>query len=398
MESKKNYICILLSIIVNNFGDVLFDLFIVWKITENSNNILNAVYLVGSSILFRAVLALFIGILVDRKNKKHMIILSNVSSAIIILVFAISYRYTLNNLWLGLFFILLNDINNEIFSRSSLLLASELFRQDVFIKFQAKYTIINRIVIIAGSSMVGFLMTYVSDMIIFMLDIVTFIISAVSMLIIKYAYKSFPKNKETISHIVKSVAADLKYMFSSMLSNSFIIMFIIIMFILNLAYGYIPYILPVKIANEISSATLLGFIKSAISIGEIIGLLLVTNKGQYVSLLFKISMLGNAICMLILMIVKNNFCIILIFALYGMLDSITQPLFSYTITMLDEKNRGKILGGIDTVILLSPSLGMYVVTKLMNFNEYIGYLSLTAIFLIVFVIIKFSNELNDITV
>lgn len=69
---NKNLKYLLCSSIVNKLGDVFFDLFIIWKIAVSSN-VMNAVYLLSGSILFRAILAMFSGILVDRFNKKYLI-------------------------------------------------------------------------------------------------------------------------------------------------------------------------------------------------------------------------------------------------------------------------------------------------------------------------------------
>jgi DHA3 family macrolide efflux protein-like MFS transporter len=134
------------------------------------------------------------------------------------------------------------------------------------------------------------------------------------------------------------------------------------------------------------------------SVGEVIGLYIVSKNGQKVSRLFKISMLGNALCMLSLIFIDNVFAILMIFGLYGLLDSLTQPLFSYTITTIDSENRGKILGGIDTIILISPSLGMYIFTKIMNVNKELGYTGIAAVFIIALLIILFSHDLNSIEV
>ncbi len=399
IDNKKNYLAIMISIIVNNFGDVLFDLFIVWNITNSSGDIMNAVYLLGSSILFRAVIALFIGILVDRIDKKKLIILSNISSALIIVCFACSYSYILQHIGLGIFFILLNDINNEVFGRSYLVMASELFSQEVFIKFRAGCTIINRVVVIAGSSIVGFLVALIPDKAIFLIDIVTFMISAGCIGLVRYKHMAPPQEAQrSIGSILKDLRGDLGRMFSEMTTNPFIKKFIVIMFILNLAYGYIPEILPVKIADDLSSAVILGMIKSFMAIGEILGLAVVSRKGSQVSRLFKISMIGNALCMLSLAFTQNSYGILLIFFLYGFLDFITQPLFSYTVTMIDEADRGKIMGGIDTVILLSPSIGMYLFARLMRFHKFAGYIGVAGVFIVAFLIVLFSRELNRIVV
>jgi hypothetical protein len=132
------------------------------------------------------------------------------------------------------------------------------------------------------------------------------------------------------------------------------------------------------------------------SIGEFVGLLMITKLGGQVSILFKISMIGNSIGMLLLMSVNNPYVVVFLFALYGMFDSLTQPLFGYTISSLDDKNRGKIIGGIDAIILLSPGIGMFLITKIMIFNSHMGYISLSMIFIIGYLIINFYKEMNNI--
>lgn len=396
MKSKANYYSILLSIVINNFGDVLFDLFIVWRITRETESIMSAVYLIGSSILFRAVLSVFVGFIVDRFNKKRMIIFSCISSACIISVFALLYEFIKVNIVFGVIIILLNDINNEVFSRGTMLLSAELFDKEVFIKFQAKYSVINRIVVIAGSSIVGFMMTIIPDALVFVIDILTFIISSMLILFVSYEYTASTKLKKTIGGELRRIRDDVKCMAKEMRTNKFIIKFIIIMFILNIAYGYIPYILPVKIANDSANPTLLGVIKSSIAIGEVIGLSAVSIFGDKVSLLFKTSMIGNSIVIAILCFSQATIIVVICFLLYGALDSITQPLFGYTVSIIDEENRGKVLGGIDAIILLSPSVGMYIVTRLMDISSLAGHAMLILVFLIAFLIIRLSGELNGI--
>lgn len=388
----------LLSIIINNFGDVLFDLFIIWSITRKTDNILNAVYLIGSSILFRAILSLFVGILIDHKNKKKLIVFTNISSALIVFLFFINFEFIIDRIWLSLLLILLNNINNEIFAKSYLILGSELFDKEKFIKFQSTYTIAVRIINVFGSAIVGFLIAYLSEKFIFGLDILTFFISAVLIIKVKYTYIAKESNLKGIIQILEEIKFDVKYTFKSIYKISFLKKFVMLMFILNIAYGFIPYILPLIISNNNNSSILLGGLKSAITIGEILGLFLVVKLGRYVSILFKVSMVGCAIIMFSLINISNMNIIIIIFLLYGALDSITQPLFSYTVSSIDEESRGRILGGIDTLILISPSLGMWIGTKLMNINYNVGLLFLSSIFIIALILILTSKDFNGIRI
>lgn len=108
-------------------------------------------------------------------------------------------------------------------------------------------------------------------------------------------------------------------------------------------------------------------------------------------------MVGNTAVMLLLILSTNPLHVVFLFFSYGMLDSLTQPLFSHTITTIEAKNRGKVLAGIDSIILFSPSIGMYVIGYLMDKNPYIGCAMLSFIFLIALFIICINKEFRTIT-
>ena len=55
------------------------------------------------------------------------------------------------------------------------------------------------------------------------------------------------------------------------------------MFLLNLAYGFVPNILPVMFSVQSKVQLPFGVIKSMMAVGEIIGLMIVNKFGHYVS-------------------------------------------------------------------------------------------------------------------
>jgi len=395
---NKNFYLIILAIVINNLGDIVFDLFITWNITYQTGDIMNAVYLLGSSMLFRAILALFTGIFVDKFNVKKLIIFSNLSSIIIIALFGLCWEFAIQYIVIGIVFILINDINNEIFKRSYINLCAEIFSKETFVRFQAISSIAVRCISIIGSSIAGIVISALPPLFIITLDILTFVLCAVIFGFVKYTYKEKERiiEKQVLSKL-KNIFNDVSYTFKKMFHSKYILSFVILMFILNMAYGYIPNILPVSIANNSSSA-LLGYIKSAMAVGEVIGLILIAKAARYVSLTFKVSMISNLLIMLLLGITHSIYLTIGLFFLYGFADSLTQPLFSYTIAGLDDKDRGKIIGGIDMIIMFSPSLGMYIVTKIMNINQIYGFGILTIIFFIGLLMIMLNKSLNSIKI
>ncbi len=396
-KQNKNLQLLLLSSFVNRFGDVIFDLFIIWKITINNNNIMDAVYLLSGSILFRAILAMFSGIIIDKFNKKKLILIANSLSIIIITLFALNFDVLLLNVKICLILILLNNINNEIFYRSSLAIGAEMSDKPTFIRYQSITSFTSKTIDIMGSAIVGLLIAIIPDILIFAIDISSFLCS--SLFIIKINYVCFNNSiKNDKRKLIFNILDDVKVSIHYIYKMKFLRYFIIIMCVLNLAYGFIPNILPLMFSTEYNSSISYGIIKSAITIGSMFGLILVTKFGNRVSMLFKISMIGCTICMLFMLLPLDMIFVIILFLSYGFFDAITQPLFSYTVSSIDSSIRSKVLGGIDTIILLSPSLGMYLGTIAMQYNYSCGFIFLAMIFIVALFLITKSNDLNHIEV
>ena len=391
---NRNKILLILAIAINNIGDVIFDMFITWKLAATTGRFMNAVYGIGTSIAFRAILSFFIGSFVDKHIKKKMMVLSHVLSIIIITCFGVCWNIACEFIIVGIVFVLLNDINNELFSRSYISMTSDMFDENQYIKFQSYTNIVIRIVGIAGAAFVGILIDHIPGNLVFGIDIVTYLISLVLICAIQYDEKVVNNTKNV--GIVKNIILDVKYTLNNIFKSKYLLTFIVLMFVLNLAYGYIPQILPVFKANMVNSATLLGLLKSAMTIGEIIGLAVVSRVSKYVSATFKISMILNIFIIVIIYITRNPYLLITLFTLYGFSDSLTQPLFGYTVANLDSDNRGKLLGGIDAIIMFSPSIGIYIISAVSNYSQIAGGILLSAIFLAGFLIIILNDELRNI--
>ena len=392
---NKDYRRLLMAIIVSEFGDVLFDLLIVWKITMDSQNIMNAAYMLGSSIAFRGILSLGIGIIIDKYNKKKLIIGSNILSALIIATFAVAYPFVIGHIMVGIAFILVNDICNAVFWNTYTVIASEKFPKEEFITFQSNSAMCTRCVQIAGAAVVGVMIDVIPDVAIFGIDILTFLVSAMLISKIDYAWKQ----KDSAGKISgeENIICQIKNAFQFIIQSPIVRGIVILVFGLNLAYGFIPNILPLTLAEQSGNAVLLGSIKSMMALGELFGLLIVNQYGKYISRLFQIAMFCCGICMLSLMVIHNWFLVI-VFLLYGVFDAMTQPMFSYMITRIDEKNRGKILGGIDALLLLSPSFGIAIGTKLIAVNYNWAILYLTIIFAGGFLMVTLNRKLNHLKV
>lgn len=273
-------------------------------------------------------------------------------------------------------------------------MTSDIFDENQYIKFQSHSNIVIRIISVGGAALAGTLIEHVSEHTVFIIDIVTYLVSL--LLITKVNYKEKVMSNTLSRGIIKTITSDIKYTLMTVWHSSYLLAFIVLMFVLNLAYGYIPQILPVFIANITESATLLGVLKSSMTIGEIVGLALVSKLSQYVSATFKVSMLLNVFIIMAIYFIENPYLLVVCFVLYGFSDSLTQPLFGYTVSNLDNANRGKLLGGIDAIIMFSPSIGIYAISAISTYKEFLGGIILSVIFVIGFLIVSFNKNMQHI--
>ena len=102
--------------------------------------------------------------------------------------------------------------------------------------------------------------------------------------------------------------------------------------------------------------------------------------------------------MIFMILPVNTFLLVFLFLSYGFFDAITQPLFSYTISSIDKDIRSRVLGGIDTIILLSPSIGMFMGTVIMQVNHWMGFIYLAVIFILAFLLMCLNDNLNQLEV
>lgn len=391
---KRNKQLLISSIAINNIGDLIFDLFIAWELSSATGKFMNAVYIIGTSVAFRAMLCFLIGAFVDRHSKKKIMVLSHLSSIIIIATFSFLWEMIHQSIIIGILLVLLNDVNNELFTRSYVSMTSDMFDENQYIQFQSHANIVTRMIGIGGAALVGTFIQYVSSSTVFTIDIITYILSFLLILQVKYEEPAIQHSSST--NLLKTMISDVQYTWMTIIRSSYLLSFIILMFILNIAYGYIPHILPIFKANLAHSATLLGLLKSSITIGEIVGFVFVSKISRYVSRSFKFSMFLNIFVIGAIYFTQNPYFLVALFTIYGFSDSLTQPLFGYTISNLDTVNRGKLLGGIDAIIMFSPSIGIYVISAISTYNKTIGAIVLSTIFIIGLLIVSFHKDMKNI--
>lgn len=124
---------LLTAVVVSSIGDLLFDLYVAWALATKYETIMAAAGVIGASLLFRALLAFFLGSVVDRLKKRAALVAANVGSVLVLAVFLFLGDAALESVPLAVGLVLANDVFNELFSRAYVVAGSILLSEDRFV-------------------------------------------------------------------------------------------------------------------------------------------------------------------------------------------------------------------------------------------------------------------------
>lgn len=379
--SRKRSAWVLLSaVVVSALGDLLFDLYVAWTLTQHLGSVMGAAVVLASSITFRALLAFFLGGLVDRIRRRVAMVCANAGSILVLLVFLGVHEVATRTVWLAVALVLLNDAFNELFRRAYVVSASVILTSEDFVRFQARASIALRVVSTAEMLLVGLAISVLDGQTILLLDIASFALAGSLCILVRGV--DGQRDVEQSRFDIRDLWEDIVLVCRRLTSDDYLRVFVILMLVLNLAYGFVPQLLPLVLASSAESVTELSWLRAGIAIGEVVGLVVVERLARHVGLLFRISMVGCGCAVLTATLGLPSPVAVASLALYGVFDSLSQPLFSYTVTRIDESVRGRVLGGIDAVILLSPSLGILVGSSLAGVSELLSGVFIFAVFMV----------------
>ena len=376
MSSNVRIQGLLVAVVISGVGDLLFDLYIAWTLAVQYDTIMAAAGLIGASLLFRAILALFLGTVVDRYSKRRLLVASNAGSVVVLATFMVVGDYAISSVGFAVALVLVNDVFNELFSRAYIVSASMLSLEKEFIRFQARATVGLRVVATVGMVLAGWLISVLSGQQVIAVDLVSFCLCGV---VCFFVAPSVSVSDGAVRHL-PAPFADLKLMLRRIFRDRYLLSFTTLMLVLNLAYGFVPQLFPLILAREESSSFDLGWLRAGIAIGEICGLLVMERLAAHVRGLFVISMVGCGVTVAVAGLDISLIAGAVLLALYGAFDALSQPLFSHTVMMIDSSERGRVLGGVDAIILLTPTLGILVGSRLAEYGTWCAGLFVSLVF------------------
>jgi MFS family permease len=383
------------------FSFRLLGLNVLWSVVSETENISGAAVIIGISFVFKALTNLTAGMLVDKFQKKKIIVFSLLCCALFAFIWLTVQQFLIT----AVFLYLAIDFAANLYGFAFVTLVAEKLSKMEYIKLDALKLITGNITSVISNIIAALFVMWFIQQVVIILGLAILVLSA--MICHKYLPNSavIHKNDEEngSQHVSVSwktkIDSTWKFAKENVLTNKRILLYIATLFLLNLDYGFIPTLLPFFIMTETEGLSLLlvAIMRSGNDIGEILGANVILKFGHLVSRLTKIGLLGSAAVFTMLPFVYTTpILATAMFILYGFCDILTQPYYSYFVSSLPMDKRGRILGMVDFVVLMSLSLGVLLGTLLSSHGMIPLSIFTVSIFIITAVVISKSKNFGNI--
>ena len=389
---NKDYFLLLQGMGVSQFGDILYSLAISYYVYDQTGSTLLMSLIASISMFTRMILLPFSGAIIDRLNRKKIIVTMDLIRGIIMLLFA--YLSLNNNLSTSLIMIcsFICATCNTLFSPAINTILVDILRKETLIQGQSIYSGTQSAIDLIGNSISGAVVAFFGITPIILLNGISFIISAITEFFINVPLIE-KKGELSIKTIIKDVLYGGKLSFTLPLLNRFMLISIL----LNLfGSGIQSMLLPISLAKELTLEEHGVFLSSisAVSIiaSFIMGFLKIKRFSKF-DFMICMFMLSN-VSMIASMACSNKWFYMCFFIGATFTKIIANAIFnaSFMISIPNE-NRGTVFG----FMASCGSLGAALSTIIYGFlGEYISLLLIVMVgsSLIILVFIGFMMTKN----
>jgi DHA3 family macrolide efflux protein-like MFS transporter len=356
----------------------------------------------GLSILPGVLVNIFAGVLVDKANKKKLLIMCDISGAVIMGLFLLAFNYVSSSIGLIIIISVLLSILQNLFSLTLNASIPNLVEKDDVTKLNSSYQGLGALLNILGPIIGALLYKAVGLGWIIGIEVIAFLIAAFLQVFMVFRSNDIEAEPKSYKESLKEVYTFLN---NRKVIKLLLFFVVIINFILT---PFIVIVLPYIAYEALKlSANQLALIQAVWSIGFIIGAAVISIKAVNKVMINKIFILLQIQAVLFFFWIfpqlslipidhKNQitlvFCIIL--GLQGLFNAATNiPMLSYMQIFLPDNLRAGVLGVVNTAVQIAVPLGIWLYGICIELQEWSYLIVASSILLLIIGIV--ANRIRD---
>lgn len=377
------------AMIFSEFGNVIYSTALSFWILDITHSTLLMGWISFISVIPQLMLSPMIGVFVDRHNTKKIMLSMDVIRGISMCLFGLIALFGINDVTLILVNSIVLAISNCFYQTSVNASLIYIFKKDKFVESNSIANSIINLAEITAASMAGFLISILSAPILFIINGVTFFISAFSSLFLKMPLK----NEKTIK---KNLKAELRESIILCKNNRYLMNFVSMRCILGILLQ-INTILIIPLFKVKYDEILYGISNSFQIAGTLIGGIILVYLKKYLSE-SKILMFSLTVLILSVLAVVNIpiiYVIPVLMFLVGFSTNIYNILTESNIVLLvPTEHRAKALAIIFQVIFFFTSIGSLLGGVIGNYINIPFILTVNSILILIFSIFFYRYRIN----
>lgn len=357
---NKNFILLLQASAISTIGDLMYSVAIgYWVYTQTGSNSLMGI-MSSISMFVTMFLSPFSGSIVDKLNRKWVLVLGDAFQGILMITMGIlAYMDKLNvpGVLVAAFLAALGGVFYSPAANTTLM---DIIPRDDMVRGQSMFSGVNSTINMVGTAFSGVLVAFFGVPLIIVINGCSNLYSAISEMLL-----SVPKSAQEGEKVsVKGMIADMKIAIKSIFSDPHLQLFIPCMIILNLlGSGPFTLILPFTIEKGFAIEQY-GLLMSVWTVGSLVcvillGIIKLKPSARFWTLAISFSASG---LFLIAAFLSKSFVPMCIFAFIGaFLNTAGNSIFNASLILaLPEKNRGAIMGFISSASVGGSALSAVI--------------------------------------
>lgn len=364
---NKNFFLLWQGQLVSVFGDALYSIALGFWVLQETGSTAIMGSIMALVTIPRIILGPLSGVIVDRSDRKRLIVLGDAIRGIGMLLIAFAAIGGFLKVWMVMLMGIILGICSSFFNPSIQSVLPDIVPKENIIKANSSYQMATTGADIIGQSIGGLIYTILGAPMMFLFNGISYIFSAVSEGFIK-----IPKiERKNINITFKEDFVDgLKFI----LGFEGLVRSLIMAFFINFLFGMIRVlIIPWFLADPSLGMTKYGLLNGFQSVGFIIGTMILSfinikpnhkYRIYIISLLIFLSFIGLGTAI-------NNFIFIIIFftIAYGFLFILNTIVNSTVMVITPTNKRGKVFATIGTIAMAISPIGNFVGGVLCEFID-----------------------------
>ena len=357
---NKNFILLLQASAISTIGDLMYSVAIGYWVYEQTGSSALMGIMSAISMFVTMFLSPFSGSIVDKCNRKWVIVIGDLfQGGIMLTIGALAYMNKLNvpGVLVAAFLAALGGVFYSPAANTSLI---DIIPKDDIVRGQSLFSGVSSTINLVGTAFSGVMVAFFGVPLIIVLNGLSNIYSAISELFI-----SIPKTAQQGERVnLKSILCDTRAAITEIISDPHMQLFVPCMLILNLlASGPFSLILPFTMEKNFSVEQY-GYLMSVWSIASlasviILGIIKFSPKARF--WIMAVSFSVSSVFMVLTFLSKQFIPMCIMAFIAGFLNAAGNAIFNASLMLaLPEKNRGAIMGFVSSACVGGTALSSVI--------------------------------------